>query len=56
MKENAFKPFFTTKTKGTGLGLAIVDKLTKAIGGEIELESEPQKGTVFKIVIPKNFI
>ncbi|WP_333655895.1 two-component system sensor histidine kinase NtrB [Dissulfurispira sp.] len=55
-KENVFKPFFTTKTKGTGLGLAIVDKLTKAIGGEIELESEPQKGTVFKIVIPKNFI
>ncbi|MEW6740995.1 MAG: ATP-binding protein [Nitrospirota bacterium] len=56
MKENAFKPFFTTKTKGTGLGLAIVDKLTKAIGGRIELRSEPQKGTVFKIVIPKNFI
>lgn len=56
MKENAFKPFFTTKTKGTGLGLAIVDKLAKAIGGEIEMESEPQKGTVFKIVIPKNFI
>lgn len=56
VKENAFKPFFTTKIKGTGLGLAIVDKLTKAIGGEIELKSEPQKGTVFKIVIPKNFI
>jgi two-component system sensor histidine kinase HydH len=56
IKENAFKPFFTTKTKGTGLGLAIVDKLIKAIGGEINLESEPQKGTVFKIVIPKNFI
>jgi two-component system sensor histidine kinase HydH len=56
IKENVFKPFFTTKTKGTGLGLAIVDKLTKAIGGEIELKSEPQKGTVLKIVIPKNFI
>lgn len=56
IKENAFKPFFTTKAKGTGLGLAIVDKLTKAIGGEIELRSEPQKGTVFKIVIPKNLI
>ncbi len=52
IKENAFKPFFTTRIKGTGLGLAIVDKLTKAIGGEIELKSEPQKGTVFKIVIP----
>lgn len=56
IKENAFKPFFTTKTKGTGLGLAIVDKLTKSIGGRITLKSEPQKGTVFKIVIPENFI
>lgn len=56
IKENAFKPFFTTKTKGTGLGLAIVDKLTKAIGGSIVLKSEPQKGTIFKIVIPKSFI
>jgi two-component system sensor histidine kinase HydH len=56
MKENAFKPFFTTKTKGTGLGLAIVDKLTKAIGGKIELESEPEKGTVFKLLIPRNLI
>ncbi len=55
-RDNAFKPFFTTKTKGTGLGLAIVDKLTKSIGGEIKMESEPQKGTVFKIVMPKNFI
>ncbi|GER93728.1 sensor histidine kinase [hot springs metagenome] len=56
VRENAFKPFFTTKTKGTGLGLAIVDKLTKAIGGEVEIKSEHQKGTVFKIVIPKNLI
>lgn len=53
IKENAFKPFFTTKAKGTGLGLAIVDKLIKAIGGKIELQSEPQKGTVFKIFIPR---
>lgn len=56
IKENVFKPFFTTKTRGTGLGLAIVDRLTKAIGGKIELKSEHQKGTVFKIVIPENFI
>ncbi len=53
---NAFKPFFTTKTKGTGLGLAIVNKLAKSIGGAIELESEPNKGTVFKIKLPKKFI
>lgn len=56
VKKNAFKPFFTTKTRGTGLGLAIVEKLTKNLGGKIEMESEPQKGTVFRIVIPKNLI
>ncbi len=50
--QRAFKPFFTTKTKGTGLGLAIVDKLVKALGGKIEIESEPQKGTAFKIELP----
>ncbi|HAK88654.1 MAG TPA: hypothetical protein DHV16_07490 [Nitrospiraceae bacterium] len=50
----AFKPFFTTKTKGTGLGLAIVDKLLKALGGKIEIESEPQKGTLLKIELPRN--
>ncbi|MBI5213159.1 MAG: ATP-binding protein [Nitrospirae bacterium] len=57
--QRAFEPFFTAKTRGTGLGLAIVDKLVKALGGKIELESEPlyesslrQKGTVFKIELP----
>jgi two-component system sensor histidine kinase HydH len=55
-QEKAFKPFFTTKTKGTGLGLAIVDKLAAAIGGRIEIETEYQKGTLIKIIIPKNLI
>lgn len=54
--DNAFKPFFTTKARGTGLGLAIVDKLVKSIGGRIELQSEPDKGTVFKIELPIRFI
>jgi two-component system sensor histidine kinase HydH len=50
-KAKAFKPFFTTKAQGTGLGLAVVEKLTKSIGGTVELESEPQKGTVFRIIM-----
>ncbi len=52
-RTNAFKPFFTTKTSGTGLGLAVVERLVKSIGGSIELRSEPERGTKFKISIPK---
>ena len=52
-RSNAFKPFFTTKTRGTGLGLAVVDRLAKSIGGQIELQSAPEKGTKFRITIPK---
>jgi two-component system sensor histidine kinase HydH len=55
-KAKAFKPFFTTKAQGTGLGLAVVEKLTKSIGGTVELESEPQKGTVFRIIIPGHYL
>jgi two-component system, NtrC family, sensor histidine kinase HydH len=51
-KSMAFASFFTTKAKGTGLGLAIVDKLTKVLGGRIELESKPANGTVFRIELP----
>lgn len=54
-KAKAFKPFFTTKARGTGLGLAIVENLTKSIGGTIELESELQKGTIFRIIIPEHY-
>ncbi len=51
-KSMAFTSFFTTKARGTGLGLAIVDKLTRALGGSIEIESEPARGTVFRIKFP----
>ncbi len=51
-RSKAFNSFFTTKAKGTGLGLAIVDKLTQTLGGRIELESEPTRGTVVTITLP----
>jgi signal transduction histidine kinase len=51
-KSMAFTSFFTTKTKGTGLGLAIVDKLTRVLGGQMEFESKPAEGTVFRIILP----
>jgi PAS domain S-box-containing protein len=49
-----FEPFYTTKEvgKGTGLGLSIAYDIIKKHNGEIRVESEVGKGTVFTIVIP----
>jgi len=53
VKRRAFTPFFTTKgAKGTGLGLSISHALIRDQHGEIELQSEPGKGTTFVITLP----
>ena len=50
--EQIFNPFFTTKPDGVGLGLAIVSKIVDEHGGRITVESEPAKGTVFRVYLP----
>lgn len=50
--DKIFDPFFTTKENGTGLGLSICYGIINRHGGDIELSSEPGKGTKVKIKLP----
>ena len=50
--ERLFTPYYTTKHHGTGLGLAIVQSVVSDHGGRISVESEPDRGTTFRIDLP----
>ena len=52
--ERIFDPFFTTKPvgRGTGLGLSISYSIIKSLGGDVSVQSELDKGTIFTIFLP----
>ncbi len=49
-----FQPFFTTRPRGqgVGLGLAVSHGLISSLGGEIDVDSEPGRGSCFAIRFP----
>lgn len=53
-----FEPFYSTKTDGkaSGLGLPMVYGIIREHHGDVEVESEPGKGTTFRIKLPRNAV
>jgi signal transduction histidine kinase len=52
VRERLFEPFFTTKARGIGLGLAVCKRIVDAHSGALTVESAPQAGSTFHLVLP----
>jgi signal transduction histidine kinase len=55
IRDRIFDPFFTTREvgAGTGLGLAVSDSIARAHDATIEVESRPEKGSIFRVSFPR---
>jgi signal transduction histidine kinase len=54
IRSRLFTRFFSTKaTRGTGLGLSVVKKIAEEHGGSVEVQSEPGRGSIFQIHLPR---
>jgi PAS domain S-box-containing protein len=47
-------PYFTSKEDGNGLGLMVVERVVRAHGAELEIDSVPGEGTTFTIIFPRS--
>jgi signal transduction histidine kinase len=52
--QKIFQAYYSTKKGGTGLGLAMTQRIVEEHGGQIQVQSEPGKGSDFRIKLPMN--
>ena len=53
-RDKVFTPFYSNKEEGTGLGLAISSRIVESYGGRIQLDSSPEGGAKFTVLLPLN--
>jgi signal transduction histidine kinase len=51
-KRVLFDTFYSSRPHGVGLGLALVQQIVGAHGGQVEVDSEPGKGAIFRVSVP----